>query len=81
MLSRDRGVALWGWLPVNWVVKRWDRVSKHSMEYGGREVNHYRVGHLRVVGKALHITTSSFMYRPTCVTYILTCLSGSVSPA
>jgi len=31
----------------------WGRVSKQSMEYGGRVVNHSRAGPLRVVGKAL----------------------------
>jgi len=38
-------------------------VSKQSIEYGGRDVNHSNVGPLRVVGKALHITTSSIVYK------------------
>jgi len=36
----------------------WERVSKLSMEYGGRVVNHSRAGPFRVVGKALQKTTS-----------------------
>jgi len=67
-------------LPAKWVVKRWERVSKQSMEYGGREVNHFKVGPLKVVRKALHNTASSDVYRATWVTYTLRCLSGSVSP-
>jgi len=35
-----------------------ERVSKQSMEYGGRVVNHLRAGPLRVVGKALQKTAS-----------------------
>jgi len=31
----------------------WERVSKQSMEYGGRVVNHSSAGPIRVVGKAL----------------------------
>jgi len=38
--------------------KRLDKVSKQSMEYGGREVNHSKAGLLRVVGKALHMMES-----------------------
>jgi len=48
-------------LPVNWVLERWDRVLKQSMEYGGRDVNHSKAGPLRVVGKALHMMASSFV--------------------
>ena len=33
-------------------------MSKQSMEYGGRVVNHSRAGPLRVVGKALQKTAS-----------------------
>ena len=46
-------------------MERWDKVSKQSMEYGGRDVNHFRASPLRVVGKALHMTTSSFVYKTT----------------
>ena len=35
-----------------------ERVSKLSIEYGGRVVNHSRAGPLRVVGKALQKTAS-----------------------
>jgi len=35
-----------------------ERVSKLSIEYGGRAVNHSRAGPLRVVGKALQKITS-----------------------
>jgi len=56
-------------------------VSKQSMEYGGREVNHSRVGPLRVVGNALQKMTSSNVYRATWVAYTLRCSSGSVSLA
>jgi len=35
-----------------------ERVPKLSIEYGGRVVNHSRVGPLRVVGKALQKTAS-----------------------
>ena len=38
---------------MKWVVKRWERVSKQSMECGGREVNHSKAGPFRVVGNAL----------------------------
>ena len=34
-------------------------MSKQSIEYGGRVVNHSREGPLRVVGKALQKTVSS----------------------
>ena len=50
-------------------------MSKQSMEYGSKELNHFRAGPLRVVGKALHIMASSFVYKLTWVTYILTCSS------
>jgi len=53
---------------------------KQSMEYGGREVNHFRTRPLRVVGKALQNTTSSDVYPTICVTYTLRCSSRSVSP-
>jgi len=36
----------------------WERVSKQSMENGGRVVNHSTVCPLRVVGKALQKTAS-----------------------
>jgi len=36
----------------------WERVSKQSMEYDKRVVNHSRARPLRVVGKALEKTTS-----------------------
>jgi len=65
-------------LLVKWVVKRWERVSKQSIKYGGREVNHSRVGPLRVVGKALQKTSD--VQRATWVMYTLRCSSGSVSP-
>jgi len=35
----------------------WEWVSKQSMEYGGRVVNHSRAGPLRMVGKALQKMT------------------------
>jgi len=31
----------------------WETVSKQSMEYGGRVINHSRAGPLRMVGKTL----------------------------
>ena len=61
-------------------MKRLDKVSKQSMEYGGKDVNHSWDGPFRVVGKALHMLTSSLVYEPKWVTYILTCSSGFVSP-
>ena len=41
-------------------------------------MNCSRAGTLRVMGKALHMTTYSFVYQPTWVTYILTSSSGYV---
>jgi len=55
-------------------------VAKQLIEYGGRDVNHSNAGPLRMVGKALHMTTSSVVYKPTLLTYILTCSSGCVPP-
>ena len=46
-------------LPTNWVEKKVDRVLKYFTEYGGRDVNHFKDGPLRVVGKAIHMMTSS----------------------
>ena len=65
---------------ANWVMKRWNKVAKQLIEYGGRDVNHSNAGPLRMVGKALHMTTSSVVYKPTLLTYILTCSSGCVPP-
>jgi len=36
----------------------WERLSKQSMEYGGRVVNHSSAWPLRMVGKALQKMTS-----------------------
>jgi len=64
-------------LPTKWVVERWERVSKKSMEKGGKKVNHSKVGPLRVVKKALQKMASTDVYTATWVTYVFVRVSVS----
>jgi len=67
----------WGLLVAYWVVNFSSKTSKLAMELGGRSVNHLRGPSLSDVGKTLHHTVWSTVYRIIYVLKIFRCSSGS----
>jgi len=57
------------------------RVWKQSTEFGSKRINQLSASPLRELGNTRQKRASSDVYKPTWVTYISRCSSGSVDPS